>query len=293
MAKLVPQLGLGKAYEALDGLFTSLSESVERLDVFYTWYPPTRKDPIRIYGSEGSSVVDVSPIRFLENKVIPPYPYFCAWQYCMNISSDVQFHLDNFQEAEITKAWVSLAGNKNLFIFPRGDETHAGISAADIAARIVDSRLYRLARRRKRAGLYPEDLTQVLPEFKEDRRDFHFLGEKSLSFMYPLNPQAKIPIEDRHKHPIIFFVREKTTLGRETYEGSPLMNALLDMAYEMDGSLKFFSEESDHRRIKPEDYLVYVGEHGKKIGQTLRSLGYQISLINSEEIIRQRLPKNS
>jgi hypothetical protein len=106
--------------------------------------------------------------------------------------------------------------------------------------------------------------------------------------MYPLNPQAKIPIEEKLKHPVIFLVREQSGLGREAYENSPVWNALSDMAYDLDGTLKFFTPESDHRRLAPGDYLVYVGERGKQVGQELRSLGYEVSLLSSDEVIRQR-----
>jgi hypothetical protein len=174
-----------------------------------------------------------------------------------------------------------------LFIFPHGDETHPGISIADIAAKVVNRRLFNRARGGMRAGLYPEDLAHVLAEFEEARRSFHFLGEKYLSFMYPLNPLAKIPIEEKLKHPVIFLVREPSGLGREAYENSPAWNALSDMAYDLDGTLKLFTPESDHRRIRPGDYLVYVGERGKQIGQELRSLGYEVSLLSSDEVARQ------
>jgi len=203
--------------EFFEGFFKAVAPRIRHLDVFYTYFPKNQPTSISIYGKGQTSVETLSPIKFIENKLINAYPHNCAWRFIETHSEfkDNQIFLDHFQ-SEVTQSWFALQNLPNIHIFLKGDECNCAISTADILLKIVNNRLFRAKK-----GLYPDDIKNALPEVS-NRLTSHFLGAKYLPYLVPVFPK-QINFEDKIKHPIIYLLREpeSSIVTKKVSESSP------------------------------------------------------------------------
>ena len=270
-----------------EDFFKEIVDSIKHLDVFYTYFPKNQPQSISIYGKGQTPVEELSPIKFIENKLNNAYPHCCTWRY---IEAHPEFKenpifLDHFQ-SEVTLAWFTIQHLPNVFVFLKGDECNCGISTADIILKIINNRLYR-----SRKGLYPDHLKGILPEVA-DRLTSHFLGLKYLPYLVPIFPK-KINIDDKIKHPVIYLIREPGSFAasRRVSEASPLWNCIQNFAFQLDGCAKFFDPNTDFRKMKEGDFMTYMGPEGEKAASIYVKMGYKVKIIPPEKILSEYVCK--
>jgi len=269
--------------EFFEGFFKAVAPRIRHLDVFYTYFPKNQPTSISIYGKGQTSVETLSPIKFIENKLINAYPHNCAWRFIETHSEfkDNQIFLDHFQ-SEVTQSWFALQNLPNIHIFLKGDECNCAISTADILLKIVNNRLFRAKK-----GLYPDDIKNALPEVS-NRLTSHFLGAKYLPYLVPVFPK-QINFEDKIKHPIIYLLREpeSSIVTKKVSESSPLWACIQNLAFQLDGCVKFFDPNTDYRKIKPGDIMTYMGPEGEKAASIYLKMGYKVKVIPPEQILSE------
>lgn len=269
--------------EFFENFFKAVASRIKHLDIFYTYFPKNQPPSISIYGRGQTPVETLSPIKFIENKLINAYPHNCAWRFVETHSEfkDNQIFLDHFQ-SEVTQSWFALQNLPNIHIFLKGDECNCAISTADILLKIINNRLFRAKK-----GLYPNDLEDILPEVS-DRLTSHFLGAKYLQYLVPVFPK-QINFEDKIKHPIIYLLREPESpiVTRKVSESSPLWACIQNLAFQYDGCVKFFDPNTDYKKIKPGDIMTYMGPEGEKAASIYLKMGYKVKVIPPEQILSE------
>lgn len=148
--------------------------------------------------------------------------------------------------------------------------------------KVLDRRL--LARR---GALFPDQIQSALTELKQNQLKTHFLAQKYLKMIVPITNRP-IDISRKLKHPVVFFIKEDIPLiSKKTVEQSRLMDAVLNLVSSVDGSFKFFDSSKDTRYLQKTDYVTYMGPHGEKAIQTLRTLGYDFKSLSPTEVFRK------
>src|SRR3989442_964954 len=125
-----------KAPEVIRRLLSSLSDRIDRLDV-YCFY--SRREYISIYGTGRGE--RLSPNEFVE-LTQNAFPHVCAWRYLDNYKADSEndrLMIDHFQ-GKITPAWEAIEdGSFDIRVFYSGSECNPLISAADLTLRIIET----------------------------------------------------------------------------------------------------------------------------------------------------------
>lgn len=274
-----------RGHKLIDEIFSDLIVLVDEISIFYTYFLEDRPSEISLYGIR-SPEKKVSPIEFIETILSNSYPHLCAFQFesshIRDLPEDCKVYIDNF-EGEVTRSWLSLRNFKNFYVLPKGDECNAVISASDIALRAIDDRLYK----KGGLGLYPEHLKNVIPEVASSKIRTYFLSEATLRHLVPIY-RTKIDVREFIKHPIVFFLREESPYIKANFiERTPIMDAIHNLAYELDGTPKMFDATRDQRLVTDEDYFVYMGPEGKKATRLFRNLGYKFKVLGPKSLMEK------
>ncbi|TFH16290.1 hypothetical protein E4H04_06870 [Candidatus Bathyarchaeota archaeon] len=133
-ASLTSQL-LHLTNEFLKDFLKLISSEIQRIDVFYTFYPNGSVDDIITCGD--SYPRKVPPEKFLR-QIEKGYEHYCVWNYCdeYSLATDNLFEVDHFT-AKITPAWDQIKDLPNFSIFFSGGECNKAISLADLILRFI------------------------------------------------------------------------------------------------------------------------------------------------------------
>lgn len=231
---------------------------------------------VKFYGI-GKSVKVVKPAEFI-NKLSQYFPYICIWKILKKKPSinSSQIYMDSFI-GEITHAWQEVAA-LDLNILPRGDQCNCFISTADIICKFIDKFLYK-----NKLRLHEKDLEKLFEKiFTEVEIDY--CGHPDLRNIVPVF-QRSIPLERYYKRPMAFMLQERVLNNEKSFiEGSPFWDKVLNFVSSMNSGIKHISYSEDHKNIRNGDFLLYVGEEGKKQAEYLRKLGYNFNLKSIEEL---------
>ena len=258
------KLGFGKAIAFWEKLLTELQDFIVKLNVYYTILPPSKIKKVKMYGAQKSRVKEVDALDFLR-RLNPAYVHCCAWKYTQdNVSLPQDMLLDYF-EYEVTEGWNALIERVKPKIYYHGDKCNPFISLADIFVMLVDVRLYR-----KKIGLSSENIVKAFEDI-----DVNVLASpidlRHLKYVSPYRNQ-KIDTAPYIARPLIVIIPEEIeqASGRRIIEDSPLMDAVLDRAVDMDASVKFFDPNIDAKVIKKGDIAVYIGPESEKTALLLK-----------------------
>lgn len=266
-----------QAWKFADEFINRLEPVISQFDIYYTYFTKNRPAVVKCYGTRKTPVQEFTPIEFIEKILNNSYPHLCAWEHSINNPQFSGFYfLDHFQ-ADTTYAWQQIATNPNLYGFVGGDESNPAISVADIFTTVVNNRLYR-----ERKGLWPEDIISVFPEIKNEKLKVCFMADACLSQM--------IPLEDRKiilnlKHPIVFILREESIfLKKEFLAETPLMDAVYNLAYAVDGTIVYFDAKRHGKLVKDGDYIIWIGPQGESASKIFLNLGLRVNILGPDDL---------
>src|SRR5659263_124511 len=117
-------------------------------------------------------------------------------------------------------------------------------------------------------------------------KDAHvfYVGHPDLESIIPTKKE-KINLLNYYKRPMIYILKEGAIESENNFiETSPMWNKLLNFACSKDSGIKYISYDEDHKTIKDGDYLIHLGEKGKKEVEYLKQLGYNINSISSLDV---------
>lgn len=255
---------------------------IPELTMVYACYSviPSNKIP-KVYCYKGSQTI--TPMQCL-HKLSSSYAHCIAWVLAgdnnIKVNKESTFLLDYF-EGDETKAWCTLKNNPRLFVLPSGDECNAIISTADLLAKYID--LY-LANNKK--GLSYEGMQDALKGFSV-QNSCRFLDDLPY-----LTPHLRKPMHDSYnlKHPI-FYIMTSGILEKKEKEAlmaTPLYDKIANLAFEKDGCIKFFKQDTPEveiKRIAAGDYIITFGDKAYEKAKYLKDdYALDITVIRSKEM---------
>jgi len=270
-----------RTMQIIEDIVREVNSEIKQVHVVYTMIFPSAVPKVNIYIAQ-PPVESLSPVKF-QDTLAHPYPYLCLWAYSQDLPK-LEFPLacDHFG-GEITSAWEEIERRCPPRIFFDGANTNATISLADLLIRLLDERF---GLQRLTDILNETRLPDFLPELRDRLKPF-YLGQKYLKKIVPMQRQ-KINYVPYVTHPVIFIVKEPTSLQTTDFiSRASIMDDIYCAAVRLGGSVKFFDpkDSSDQRLIKPSDYFLWVGEHGKRFVESLPGLGYKdLNMCDAKEV---------
>lgn len=270
-----------KTIQIIESIVKEIASEIKRVHIVYTMIFPSAVPKVHIYTAQ-PPVESLSPVKF-QDTLAHPYPYLCLWAYSRDLTRpSPPLACDHFA-GEVTSAWEELEQQCPPRIFFDGANTNATISLADLLIRLLDKRF---GLERLTDILNETRLPNFLPELGDRLKPF-YLGQKYLKKIVPMQRQ-KINYVPYVTHPVIFIVKEPTSLQTADFiSRASIMDAIYCAAVRLGGSVKFFDpkDSNDQRLIKPGDYFLWVGEHGKRFIESLPGLGYKdLNICDAKEV---------
>ncbi len=233
---------------------------------------------IKKYGTGRYPVEIKKPLEFLD-ELTEFYPYVTTWKVSKTaFLKNINIYLDSFT-GEFTKAWGELCTHHNVHVIPKGDACSPFISSADLVTKYIDEYL----------ALNHLPLTEPSIKLSFDacsatNAHTFYVGHPELDDIVPIKKE-KINLINHYKRPMIYILKERIIESESDFiERSPLWDKLLNFACAKDSGIKFISYDEDHRNIKDGDYLIYLGEQGKKQAEYLKQLGYNVVPVSSLDL---------
>ncbi len=245
---------------------------------------------VNIYGERGREGMKSVSVSDFYARVKEYFPVVCAWKLCSYLKAwDVQVVLDGCK-GEKSFAWEELVSNcANFSIAFNGGLYNPFVSTCDILVKWIDEEL-----RESGLPLNQNALGRVLKEWNGvtddlDTEHVHIvhLGNKDLQDIQPLSKEKIDAFEKVYaRHPIFFIFREEMNeKQRKEIESSPRMNRILDLVYEMDGSLLWWDPHIYTTVLAEGDVAIVFGEKSQKEAEFLIKQGqYPIKMSMAESI---------
>lgn len=258
-------------HSIIQDLVREVESEVKQVHIVYTMLFPSSVPKVYTYTAE-PPIIPETAVDF-QDKLAHPYPYLCLWAYLQCTPGlNRPLMCDHFA-GELTIAWQELEKQCAPRVFFDGGNTNALVSFSDILLRLLDSRFGQL---RLNETLTPQKLPQFLPEFS-DRLQLFYLGQKFIRNIVPLRRQ-KIDLTPHIAHPILFIVKEPTSVQTSDFiSRTTVMDDIYIVAAKLGGCVHFFEQRdsNDQRLIRPGDFFLWTGEHGKRFIESLPGLGYK------------------
>ena len=282
---------MGDAFKIISEIVDRAIDYIEGLNVYYTVLNAKRTRTVKVGGVDQSNVKEISPMDFLAN-LNPTYVHCCAADFRNGPNpGTIPLKMDYF-EGKVTKSWGDLTTSGNFEIFHRGDECNPYVNLADLIAWYSDKKLYY-----KKLRLSTENIEAIWEESNLTVKGV-FLGDKYLDKLAWISDNL-IDTNPYISKPTIFIVkntpkiiheaqrpiskRDKKTF-KNAFRSSPLMNGVINKAYEIGGGIKFFDPVLDTASVADNDILVYIGEEAKELAETYADL-WEIEIISGKKIL--------
>ncbi len=242
----------------------------------------TQKMPkVQYYvGYKKKQVKEKKTIDFLDS-LGAYYSYIAAWKVVREADLKlVDVHIDHF-EGERTLAWDELNKHNKVVVFPKGDQCNPFISAADI---ILDYINYRM--RTEDIRLDRAKIADLLHKMGIERSSAFHSGGQDIKHLVPKTDE-KIPRDSNCVCPLVYVINEGL-ITKETrwIENSPMHQILLRFASDIGSGLKYINFDKDYKNVRDGDYLIYLGEEGKRKAEYLAGvLGYPFKVIGLKDIV--------
>ena len=116
---------------------SQMSSELQRIDVFYTYYPEGSVEDIIV--CKDSYPRKCKPEKFTRD-IEKGYEHYCLWKYCVEYPTETNnlFEVDFFQ-SRVTPAWDYINDLDSFSIFYSGGECNKSISMADIILRLINN----------------------------------------------------------------------------------------------------------------------------------------------------------
>jgi len=290
--KFFNELGLGHEdfRDTLKDLVTELCDD-SFVTVFYATCNTVRYPEVTVFLGDASlgKTRQIPTMEFMRDWLSQYYVYVSAWKLtkCLKTRSK-NFLLDGFR-GPITESWMDLSGNNNVEIVNLGDECNAFVSTADLLARYIDE------------ALGPFKINQETIEnigLKSKEYHVHYCFHNDLADLIPLYEGVRsktgrqIDFANFWKKPTIYILKEESGIIREDTDWlrkTPFFNAVCNMAFDIDGSIKFYNKDED-KLLSSGDKFVYYGPKGKEKAEEMKKitegLGIDIEIIYSRDLLK-------
>jgi hypothetical protein len=290
--KVIKSFDLNKYFkDDRSGLLSCLSSFVSMLSqnevrinaIFTTLNTKLLPDGIKKYGLGRSPSTTKKPLDFLD-ELNNYYPYIATWKVSKIAQlngSDVA--LDSFT-GEYTNAWGELCAHHNVSVIPKGDQCNPFISSADLVTAFIDEYLSQ-----NHLPLNEEMIKLSLNNCDANESHVFYVGHNDFDNIVPIKKE-KINLVKYYRRPMIYILKEDILQHENKYiETSPLWGKLLNFGCDKNSGIKYISYSEDYNNIKDGDFLIYLGEEGKKQADYLMKLGHNINAISSEDILNDKI----
>jgi hypothetical protein len=264
-----------------------LSESIERIDVYYTRYNATKLPTVTVYGRDQPEAKN--PIEFLR-LIANGYPHIVACYYLSEYTNKdtKKIYVDHF-ESMYTPCWDSLSHYDGLTVVYKGGNCNCLISVADLLLRITIMQL-----KQKNEGFRLEGLQRIYAAFTWSKKvQIHEMGGNTaiLKSVTPYN-RRNIDLTPYIARPLVF-VPTETLAGiaqkeeRDLFEDLPVYEDLANFLFAVKGTFKYFRPDSDIKLCKTGDYFLVLGENTERLFKYLKNCGAPLKKITPEELIKK------
>jgi len=264
-----------KYMRILTDFINFLSKNGVFVNIAFTYFVLSKlPDGVTKYGGDRDPHRKIRTMDFVY-ELSQYYPYISAWITSKSAQlSGAKIYLDNF-EGEITNSWDELCAHHDVKVVPRGDLCNPFISSADIVTKYIDEYLFT-----NRLSLKEDNIKSALNVCGIANPHVFYVGHGNLPDIVPPIKKS-IDCPSFYIRPMTFVIKEGILNKEILYiENSPAYPKILAFAYEKQTGIRFFSSEEDHKRIRKGDYIIYLGENGKKIVDYLNNLGHGIIPVN-------------
>jgi len=286
------RLGLGhqEFRDALEELVTELCHD-SYVTVFHASCN-TRKCPeVTVFLEDAimGKIRQIPTMEFMRDWLAQYYVYVSAWKLlkCLGTTGK-HILLDGFR-GPISRAWNELTINNKVELVNLGDECNAYVSTADLVAKYVNEAL-------GSSKITQENIEQI--GLKSKQYHVHYCFQTDLSNIVPLYEGAHAKTGRQVKFanfwikPSVYVVKEGSEVIREDNEWlrqTQFYNAVCDLAFDIDGCVKFYDKGED-RAFTSGDKFIYYGPKGKnkawEIEQIADGLGIKVDIIDSKSLLK-------
>jgi hypothetical protein len=287
------KLGLGheEYKEALEKLVNNLVKDVN-VTVFHASCNTRRCPQVNVFLEEAimGKMQQVPTMEFLRDWLSQYYVYISAWKLtkCLNSSNCKNILLDGFK-GPISYAWNELVQNHRVEVVNLGDECNAYVSTADLVARYVNEAL-------GSSKLTQENIEQLNISAKGFH--VHYCFQTDLRNIVPIYEGAacktgrQINVPTYWRKPTVYILKEGSDVIKEDNDWlhkSTFYNIVCDLAFQMDGCVKFFDKNED-KAFAPNDKFVYYGSKGKEKAEQIKEiadgLGIDVEVLYSKDLLK-------
>jgi len=289
--KFFDELGLGheEFKDALENLVVDLCDSAY-VTIFHATCNTQKYPKVVVFTADApmGKTRQVPTMEFMRDWLSQYYVYIAAWKLTKCLKTrDKNFLLDGFR-GPITESWNELSRNNKVEIVNLGDECNAFVSTADLVARYIDE------------ALGPLKITQAnLENIKLQSKEYHvhYCFHNDMADLVPLfegarsNTGRQIDFAKFWKKPTVYILKEESGIIKEDIDWlrkTPFFNAVCDMAFDLDASIKFYNRDED-KMIISGDKFVYYGPKGKEkaaeMKKITKGLGIDIEVTPSKDLL--------
>ncbi|WP_297508384.1 hypothetical protein [Thermococcus sp.] len=232
----------------------------------------------------------VSVKTFIESTLKSYFAYIPVWAVVSRTGiKHARIYVDSFSTSPETSAWKELCRNNEVYVVPNGDKVNLLISTADLLLGYIGT-IIRLRNKKPDIG----ELKSYLKPFGFDNERFriYHVGNRDLGRIIYEDPSVKINPLSYRPFPIVYLVPELSPVGllagrdeRKLVEASPVYEYVLRYVEEREGSLKILSFTEDFKHLSAGGIMVSLGEHGKRIVEYLRLLGFPLEHLSARELV--------
>ncbi len=248
-----------------DSFYNKILPEISEAKIYYTFFS---KNVTSIWAPDGDKFKQFTTINFIKQHLNNSYPHICASKIGGNTIRDKEMiFIDDFQ-GYVTNSWVDLINQHNFSVVINGDLSNFCVATSDLLLTAIDIKLMNNAHR-----IDEDSLKMVTKDFK-DKIKLEFIGRIS-----DLKPFRSILMskEKYYAHPLILFIDEKNPyVLKKGIQISPMSDKLYDYACINGGCVKLFDRNSDPALIREGDFMVAIGETGKKAIEEFKTLGYPV-----------------
>lgn len=226
---------------------------------------------VPIFGRD--SALELISVRDFVNKVDPYYPVICAWKLSEFTKMKGQHFLLDSVSGYISKAWEDLITGNDIHIVTKGDQCNPYISCADLLLRGIERSL-------EKKLLNHEAVSEVILNLSHKQLQaevrYFWVTNPDIEMIRPIKKELII-VDYFAQHPVFcIFNEESVSKEKIEIENSPMMKSIFNRAYELNGSVLFYTQEYATRILRDNDFFVYYGENGELAYKRLRNLGYNL-----------------
>ena len=231
----------------------------------------------------------VPTMEFMRDWLSQYYVYVSAWKLLKCLGADGKHILLDGFRGPISHAWNELSRNNKVELVNLGDECNAYVSTADLVARYVNEALGPFK-------ITQENIEQI--DLKAKQFHVHYCFQTDLIDLVPLYEGAhsrtgrQVNFAKYWRKPTVYVLKEGSEIIREDNEWlhqTPFYNAACDLAFDLDGCLKFYDKGEDRAFISG-DKFIYYGPKGKnkalEIEQIVDGLGIKVETVDSKSLLK-------